>query len=74
VADVTGTWGRKPASSGLPMDQGKFRELAHHLERKYRKYHSRIWRVPARTEYLEDCCSGAAWESLGILEIAQQIR
>ena len=31
-------------------------------------------RVPAWTEYLEECHSGAAWESLGILEIAQQIR
>jgi len=33
-----------------------------------------LWRVPAWTEYLEECCSGAAWESLGILEITQQIR
>jgi len=33
-----------------------------------------LWRVPAWTEYLEECCSGAAWESLGISEIAQQIR
>jgi len=33
-----------------------------------------FWRVPAQTEYLEECCSGAVWESLGISEIAQQIR
>jgi len=33
-----------------------------------------LWRVPAWTEYLEECRSGAAWESLGISEIAQQIR
>jgi len=33
-----------------------------------------LWRVPVWTEYLKECCSGVAWESLGILEIAQQIR
>jgi len=29
VVVVTGTWGRKPASIGLPTDRGKFREPAH---------------------------------------------
>jgi len=38
---VTSTWGRKPASSGLPTDQGKSWELAHCLDLKCRKYHSR---------------------------------
>jgi len=33
-----------------------------------------LWRVPAWTEYLEECRSGVVRESLGILEIAQQIR
>jgi len=33
-----------------------------------------LWRVPVWTEYLEECRSGAAWESLGISEIAQQIK
>jgi len=33
-----------------------------------------FWRVPAWTEYLEESRSGVAWESLGISEIAQQIR
>jgi len=33
-----------------------------------------LWRVPAWTEYLEEYHSGAVWESLGISEIAQQIR
>ena len=47
---VTSTWGRKPASSGLPMDWGKSWKPAHRLELKCRKYHSRIWRVPAWTE------------------------
>jgi len=37
---VTGTWGRKPASSGLPTDQGKSWELAYRLELKCRKYRS----------------------------------
>jgi len=27
-----------------------------------------LWRVPAWTEYLEECRSGAAWETLGISE------
>jgi len=33
-----------------------------------------LWRVPAWTEYLEECRFEVAWESLGISEIAQQIR
>jgi len=74
TAHVTSTWGRKPVSSGLPTDWGKSRELAHHLELKLQKIPLTFWRVPVWTEYLEDCRSGAAWESLGILEIAQQIR
>jgi len=30
-----------------------------------------LWRVPVWTEYLEECHSGVAWESLGISEITQ---
>jgi len=33
-----------------------------------------LWKVPAWTEYLKECRSGAVWESLEISEIAQQIR
>src|SRR5712671_6836482 len=58
--DVTGTWGRKPASSGLPTDWGKSWELAHHLELKYRKYHlcsggSLCGQSTLRTATLEWC-------------------
>jgi len=74
IEGVTGTWGRKPVSSGLPMDQGKSWEPAHCLELKLQKIPLTFQRVPAWTGYLEDCCSGVAWESLGILEITQQIR
>jgi len=41
---------------------------------KMQKIPLAFWRVPAWTEYLEECRSGVAWESLGISEIAQQIR
>src|SRR5882757_7051379 len=41
---------------------------------KMQKIPLALGRVPAWTEYLEECRSGAAWESLGISEIAQQIR
>jgi len=33
-----------------------------------------LWRVPAWTEYLKECHSGVARESLGISEVTQQIR
>jgi len=63
---VTGTWGRKPASSSLPMDQGKSWEPAHHLELKCRKYcsHSRgslHGQSTSRIATLERC--GKAWGS-----------
>src|SRR5712675_2911203 len=41
---------------------------------KMQKIPLALWRVPVWTEYLEECHSGAARESLGISEIAQQIR
>jgi len=72
--NVTGTWGRKLSSSSLPMDQGKSWEPAHCLELKMQKIPLVLWRVPVWTEYLEECRSGAVWESLGISEITQQIR
>jgi len=44
------------------------------FDTKMQKILLALWRVPAWTEYLEECHSEAAWESLGISEIAQQIR
>src|SRR5712671_1229634 len=44
------------------------------FDAKIQKIPFALRRVPARTEYLEECRPGAAWESLGISEIAQQIR
>src|SRR5712671_1644925 len=41
---------------------------------KMQKIPLTLWRVLAWTEYLEECHSRAVWESLGISEIAQQIR
>jgi len=57
------------------MDQGKFREPVHCLETKTTENTTwHIGRVPCMTEYLEDCYSRVAWESLEISEITQQIR
>jgi len=50
----------------------KFREPAYVLLLKMQKIPLTLRRVPARTEYLEKCRSGAAWESLGISEIASR--
>jgi len=56
------------------MDWGKSWEPAHGLELKIQKILLALWRVPVWTEYPEECRSEAAWESLGISEITQQIR
>src|SRR5712672_4490421 len=43
------------------MDRGKSWEPAHCLELKMQKILLVLWRVPAWTEYLEECHSGAVW-------------